>query len=246
MSSNYSKGVIITGISLILNLHAPAPTSANEIEKVSGIAVAGECLAKVTQDRGSIVVASSVVARTAKEASERATRAHEAVKAAVKKLELKDGISETAGYSVFEECSYNNQGKRECRGYRARMATRFETSEISRLGDIIAVASEQSSEEVSELQTIVSPALMQRERESCLENATRNARAKAAMIAKGAGVKLGRVLSIREAGEDMPISPIPRGFAMTRAVAEEASAAPSIEAKPLNVLVTVSVVFAIE
>jgi uncharacterized protein YggE len=126
------------------------------------------------------------------------------------------------------------------------MATRFETSEISRLGDIIAVASEQSSEEVSELQTIVSPALMQRERESCLENATRNARAKAAMIAKGAGVKLGRVLSIREAGEDMPISPIPRGFAMTRAVAEEASAAPSIEAKPLDIRVTVSVVFAIE
>lgn len=212
--------------------------------KAIGISVIGECLTKVAQDRASVTVASSVVAKTPKEASEQAVRAHEALRAQIKKLELKDSSAETAGYSVFEECSYP-EGRKACTGYRARLATRFETSEIGRIGEVIAVASTLGSEEVSDLRTLVSPQLMQQEREGCLEHATRNALAKAQKIAQGAGVKLGKLLALNESGTvEPPVMPFARGVAMESMMVK--SAAPTIEAKPEDLRVSVSAVYAIE
>ena len=210
----------------------------------NGISVLGECITKVAQDRGSVTVASAVVAKSPKDASEQAVRAHEAIRAEVRKLNLRDGVAETAGYTVTEECSYPD-GRKVCSGYRARLATRFETSEIGRIGEVIAVASKLGSEEVSDLHTLVSPQLMQREREGCLEQATRNALAKAQKIAQGGGVKLGRLLSVSESGAvEPPIVPFPRAVAMEGMMVK--SAAPSIEAKPEDVRVVVSAVYAID
>ncbi len=237
---------VLSGFGFFIFLGAVPALFAADREKGGGIAVTGECLTKVTQDRGSVTVASSLVAKTPKEASERAVTAHEAVKAEVKKLGLKDSIAETAGYSVYEECSYPD-GRKVCQGYRARLATRFETSEIGRLGDIIAVASKLGSEEVSDLQTLVSPERMQKEREGCLEVATKNAQAKASKIAAGAGVKLGRVVSIDEGGGDAPVAPMPRAYAMkAMAMAEDAAPTASVEARPVDVRVVVSALYSID
>ena len=233
---------------LLLGWYDPAiPTAgASGGEPMSGISVTGECLIKVAQDRGSVTVASSVLAQTPKEASEQAVRAHEVVRAEVKALNLNDYIAETAGYSVNEECTWPD-GRKVCAGYRARLATRFETSEIGRVGDIIAVAAQHSSEEVSDLTTLVSPALMQREREGCLEVATRNARARAEKIAAGAGVKLGPVISIIEGGvETPPIAPVTRGFPVQAMAMSEAAPAPTVEARPVVLTVAVAAVFRIE
>jgi len=215
-------------------------------EAMSGISVTGECLLKVAQDRGSVIVASSVLAKTPKEASEQAVRAHEGVRAEVKALNLKDYIAETAGYSVNEECTWPD-GRKVCTGYRARLATRFETSEIGRVGDIIAIAAERGSEEVSELTTLVSPALMQREREACLERATRNARAKAEQIAAGAGVKLGGVVSITEGGvSGSPEVPVTRSYGVRAMTASLEAASPTVESRPIDVTVMVSALYRIE
>jgi uncharacterized protein YggE len=213
-------------------------------DAVKGISVFGECLVKVAQDRGSVTVANSVVAKSAKEASERAVRAHELLRAEVKKLNLKDGSAETASYQVFEECSYP-EGRKVCTGFRAQLSTRFETSEIGKIGEIIAVASSQGSEEVSNLHTLVSPELMQKEREGCLEVATRNALAKAQKMAQGAGVRLGRLVSLSEGGAgEPPVVPFPRAVAMEGMMLK--SSAPTIEAKPEDIRVVVSAVYAIE
>jgi len=210
------------------------------------ISVTGECLARVAQDRGAVTVTSSVVAKTPQEASSKTIAAHEAIKKEVKGLSLRDASTETVVYSVFEECSYDGS-RRSCTGFRARLASRFETSEIARIGEVIGVASRLGAEEVSNLQTLVSPELMKREREGCLEQATRNAASKAAKLAAGAGVSLGRVRSIEEgvaSGEGWPVA---REFA-PRALAAVANAAPeaSVEAKPVDISVTVSVVYDID
>ena len=240
------RSPILAFVALLIVAPPMSPRRAFAAEQPTGISVTGECLRKVVQDRGAVTVASSVVAKTPKEASERAVTAHEQIKSEVRKLALKDFVTETAGYSVYEECSYPD-GQKVCQGYRARLASRFETSEIGRLGDIIAVASKLGSEEVSDLQTLVSPELMQREREGCLEVATKNAQAKAAKIAAGAGVKLGRVLSIVEGSGDAPVAPLPRAYAMkAMAMAEEATPTASIEARPQDIKVEVSALYALE
>lgn len=214
---------------------------------VGGITVSGECLTKVVQDRGRVSLGSTSLAPKPKDASEQAIKAHEALKSRVKALGLKDFLSETADYSVYQECSYSNS-KRICQGYRARITTTFETSEIPRLGDIVAVAADMGSEEVSSLQTFASPELLKRSREACLEVATKDAAAKAQRLASGAGVKVGRVLAIDESGaEQRPMPFRSQTFApRMEAMSDNASGAPSIDSRPIDMQVQVSVTYGIE
>jgi uncharacterized protein YggE len=170
--------------------------------------------------------------------------AHEAIKKGVRDLALKDFIAETAEYSVGQDCSYH-EGKRICEGYRATIATRFETSEIPRLGDVIGVASKLGTADVSALNTFASPEKLKEAREACLEVAMRNAAAKARTIAQGAGVTIGRLLSVQEGREDDSPRPIrARGF--EQPVFAEAQGAPSIESRPLDIVVELTARYDIE
>jgi len=212
----------------------------------SGIKVSGECLKKVAQDRGSVVISTNIIAATPREVSELATQSHERVKADVLRLQLKDAALETVNYTVTQECSYD-QGKRTCRGYRATYATRFETSEIGRLGDVIATATKNSAQEVSDLQTFVSLAKLKAERESCLEIATRDAQSKALTLAQGAHVTLGKLRFLGEVGEiGHPMPMMSRSTLALAAESEAAVMAPTVESKPVDLRVAVSATFDIE
>ena len=212
----------------------------------TGIFVSGECLAKVAQDRGSVTLGSTAQAKAPKDASERATAAHEAIKKAVKNLSLPDYLTETADYSVSQECSYH-EGKRICEGYRARIATRFETSDIARLGDIIGVGSQLSSQEISALSLFASPEKIKSSREACLEVAMRNAKAKAQTIAKGAGVTLGKLISVRESKDEANSQPYPMRSRSYEAVAmAEAAAPPTVDSRPIDLRVELVTQYGVE
>jgi uncharacterized protein YggE len=228
---------LLTNLSFAEIQHGNAPLAA------TGIQVSGECLKKVAQDRGSVLISTNVVAATPREASEMATQSHEQVKAQVLRLQLKDAALETVNYNVMQECAYD-QGKRVCKGYRATYATRFETSEIGRLGDVISTAAKNSAQEISDLQTFVSPAKLKTERESCLEIATRDAQSKALTLAQGAHVKLGKLRFLGEVGELG--HPMPMMTRSTLAFSEAAVAAPTIESKPVDVRVAISATFDID
>jgi|GEM_PF-1953263 len=210
----------------------------NMLERV-GITVTGECLTKVVQDRGRVSLGSTSLAKNPKDASEQAIKSHEALKRRVKELQLRDFVSNTANYQVFEECSYH-ENKRLCQGYRARITTEFETSEIARLGDIIAVGSSLGSEEISDLQTFASPELLKRSREECLEIATQNAATKAQKLAHGAGVKLGSPVAIQESSSGESVHPL---YTRQRMLAAAESSGPSIESRPLDLQVAVTVTY---
>jgi uncharacterized protein YggE len=210
----------------------------------TGIAVTGECLKKIQRDRGAVTISSSVVAPTAKESSQKAIQAHEKIKSEVQALKLADLSIATAGYSVNQECNYSSKIGRECSGYRTTLSTRFETPHFTNLEDIIGIASKIGAEDVSQLEAFVSPSVLKAERESCLEVATKNAQAKALKIATGAGVALGKLISVTEVGEDG--YPNPRGVFAMGAAAEKSSTGPSIDAQPLDLRVAVSAVYGIQ
>lgn len=216
-------------------------------QRPPGITVVGECLAKVVQDRASVTISSSTVAPNSQEASKKTILAHESLKKEVRQLGLPDFAADTADYSVQQECSYEG-GKRRCEGYRARLATRFETSDLARIGDVIAVSSKLGSEEVSGLETFASPAKLKEVREACLETATKNAGAKAQKIAAGAGVRLGKLVSVEErAVQDSSPIPFPRHRQFGEvAMAEAVSAAPTIESKPIDLKVEVTAHYSID
>jgi uncharacterized protein YggE len=206
--------------------------------------VTGECLKQITRDRGATTVSSSVVAPTAREASQNAIKQHEKIKEDIKAKKLTDMIASTVQYSVTQECDYSKSSGARCTGYRATLSTRFETPTIQDLEEVITISSNNGAQEVSQLETFVSPATLKTEKESCLDIATKNARSKAEKIASGAGVTLGKPLSINETGESQEYMP---RFAQSRALAAEAKAAPfSIDSAPFDLKVSVSATYAIQ
>lgn len=211
-----------------------------------GIIVTGECLSKIMPDRGSVVVGSTTLSPTSKEASEKAIKAHEALKTAIKALHLPDFSAESTEYSVDQECSYH-EGKRTCQGYRARLSTRFETSEIARLGDVIAASSNAGAEDVSGLSLFASQSTLKSAREACLESAMKDAAAKASKLASGANVRIGKLISVIELtdAEGQEPSPFPRRM-RAAAMSEGAAVAPSVESKPLDLRVQISAQYSIE
>jgi uncharacterized protein YggE len=247
--------IILCAASTLIAASMPSYAQGNAAEhsllgeqSKTGIVVSGECLTKVTPDRGSVTLGTSIVAASSREASEKAVKAHESIKKAVKDLSLTHFAAETAEYSVQEECSYH-EGKRRCQGFRARLATRFETSDIARLGDIIGVGSSSNAEEVSELSIFPSQDSMKAARESCLEVAMKNASAKAQKLATGAGVTLGALLSVVEGGASnepptMPVAGSLRRFEAA-VMSQEPGSSPSIDTKPTDLRVQITARYAL-
>lgn len=228
--------LLTAGITPTTLVHADTPPPS--------ISVTGECLKQIPRDRGATIISSSVVAPTAREASQKAIQQHEKIKDDIKAKNLADIVTSTVEYSVSQECDYTKSTGRTCTGYRSTISTRFETPHIQDLEEVITISSNNGAENVSQLETFVAPATMKTERESCLDSATKNARSKAEKIASGAGVTLGNPLSINETSENQEYMP---RFAQSRAVGAEAkSVAFSIASSPFDLKVSVSATYAIK
>jgi uncharacterized protein YggE len=235
-------------IIFLFAMSLPFTSSLVAQERPNGISVTGECLQKVDRDRGAVTISSSIVAPNAKESSRKTIEAHEAIKSAVQALKLSGLSTSTSGYSVNQECEYNPKTSRPaCAGYRTTISTRFETPTFTDLEEIIGIASQRGAQNVSQLEAFVSPTLLKSERESCLEIATKNAQAKALKIATGAGVQLGKLISVHEEGTESPHPFMGRGaVAMSASDAAMENQAPSIDVEPFDLRVAVTSVYAIQ
>jgi len=209
----------------------------------TGITATGECVAKVAHDRGRVSVGSTRIAKTPSDASREVNKDHVAIKEAIKNLKLPDFTTQTERYVVEQNCSYES-GKRVCDGFRASVSTNFETSDLARLGELVVLAAKMGSNEVSDVVTFPSTESLRREREACLEAATRNAAAKANQIAKGAGVTLGGLIAVTESsgsGHPSPIAPFARVAAME--AMSDSRGGPSVESRPLDLHVSVTATY---
>jgi uncharacterized protein len=214
------------------------------------ISVTGNCTKNVTYDRGAIVVTADVLDLDLQKATKRATETYEAVRAAVQKLNLKDAQLMTSEYSVTEQKEWEKE-RSVSKGFRARMGIQVTTSEISRLGEVIAIAAKQNVRDVSALHSFLSADKEKTERESCLEAAVQNAQAKASRMAKVANAKLGRIQQLVEEGATAPepVSQAPGGQSRMKkevfsSMMDEGG--PGVEAGAGRLRVNVNASFALE
>lgn len=216
---------------------------------LSGIVASGACLKKVSQDRGSVTLVSDALAPTSAESSQRANKDNAAMRAAVQALKLDDAILASDSYSVYEEREQSGK-KMVSRGYRTQIGLKVETSQISRLGEVIVAANKLGVKNIHSLSTFVSEEKMKTEYESCLETATQNARDKALKLAKGANLKLGKAVAVVEgdlAGNDAPRNMMMKtGYAAESMAMDGGNAGPAIESKPQSLTVNVTVRFSID
>ncbi|MCX6124044.1 MAG: SIMPL domain-containing protein [Proteobacteria bacterium] len=218
-----------------------------EIDTVQGITTTGTCLKKVSQDRASVTLTTNILAPSPGTASKEATKEHQKLRDAIIALKLGNTTLETAGYNVFEDKQYESK-KLVSKGFRARIGLSVETSEISRIGEAIAVAAKHGVKDVDSLSTFISAEKHKAEYEACLEIAAKNARDKGVKLAKGASVKLGKVLRIEE-GARSPSRSNYKSAPMLAMASDGTSSdapAPSIDARAEDMTVSATVTFLVE
>lgn len=237
------KILYCTSILFPVFLSAPPAFAASSERQ---IAVQGQCLKFVQLDRGSIDFYSESLNSNAQKALQEATKVFESARDSVKKMNLKDLELSTLENSVQEERVWENN-KNVFKGYRARIGLKVYTSQLDRLGEVLATVSKSGIKTMGSLQTDISPLKLKDEQEACLALAIESARSKATKMAKAAGAKVGKVLTIQEEviGSGIP-GPRPIGFASKAmsGVAEMASTAPNMtidtKSEALTVYVRVS------
>jgi uncharacterized protein YggE len=211
------------------------------------VAVTGQCSREAAPDRASIVLTAEAREADAGTAGEKVTKLYEKLRAEVKKMKLADVKLQTSQYTVYPQQEYDNQGRAKKKFFMAQMGLEVETSDISKMGDVISVATKLGIQNVGGLNTFLSVVKSREEMEACLEDAVKNAHMKAERMVKASGAKVGEVTSLQEFRSETP-GPVPM-YAMGEAAMADSSskaAAPSIEAKKQDINVTVHVSYSIK
>lgn len=231
--------VTLTSFSL-LAAEAPAPRQ---------VMVSGECNHVVSPDRGSITLTVEFKNMDLSKATKEAADSYERVTSAIKRLNLKNFNLRTSEYSVNEVRTWENN-KEVMKGYQARMGVWVSTSDIQRIGEIIAIASKEKVKDVNSLQTYLSDEKQLQEEVACLEDAAKNARLKAEKLAIALNARLGEVLMMNETGKTLPQWPRPmmmqKSFGMRAMAMDAAESAPSVEAGQQNLSLSVQVAFGLK
>lgn len=202
----------------------------------------------VTPDRGAITVTVEFQSMDLGKATQEAAASYERVSNAIKKLNLKNANLQTSEYSVNQVLEWENQ-KQVNKGYRTRMGLRVATSEISKIGEVIAIASKEKVKDVGGLETYMSQEKELQEEMACLEEASQNARQKAEKLAMALKAKLGNVLTVTETGRSVPYWPRPmayRSMAKSSDMMMAQAAAPEVQAGQQNLTLNIQVSFGLQ
>lgn len=205
------------------------------------VTVTGQCSVETSPDRGSITFVVTHLDWDVKVAISKSTALYEKLKDELKRTRTKNLELASSEYTVQERKEWSNN-KNVSKGFEARLGLRATTTEISALGEFIAVAAKLGVKETHSLSTFLSEGKMLEEKKKCLDIAAKNAREKAETLVKSLNAKLGKVLQITESGATPP-SPMP---ILERSMMKTADAGPGIEGQKQLINQTVDVTFAIE
>lgn len=210
----------------------------------SFVEVEGSCLSEFPQDRASLSLSVEFTDQTSKAAVGKSQKQYEKIKEKINKLGLKNLEIETSHFHVNEDIEWSNN-KRIFKGYRASIGLNTTTSEIDRIGEVIQIATTEGIKNIGGISTFVSREKLQEKKEEGLACSFKNAKSKATKLSSQSGLKLGKVISIREAAASNGGGNYPpmeaRNFKSMMAVS--ADAAPQIDAASFKLEQTITVRF---
>lgn len=186
----------LTGLA-IQSTSAIAQTSAEKQEMPRIITVTGEGIVTATPDIASVMVGVISQEKTAREAVSLNTNATGNVIEAFQKAGIEQRDLATSGFSVQPRYIYPKNGSEEAPridGYEVRNTLTIRVRDITKLGSILDTAITSGSNRIEGISFDVADdtALLDQAKARAVEDAQR----KAEILAKAAGVKLGRVMMI--------------------------------------------------
>ncbi len=249
---NGKKLALLAGVSGVVFLSMVAATCGDTTTTVqsdggesTGVSVSGSGKVKGTPDIANISLGVSVLAATVAEARTEAATALDAMIASMKTNGVEEKDIQTDQLSIYPEYDYRNDTQ-VLRGFRIQNTVTAIIRDIDTTGKVVddAVTAGGDSTQINAIGfSIENPEDLKRQ---AREAAVADARARAETLAGAAGVNLGDAISITETSYSPPV--YYDEFARESAADSAAgSLAPTpIEAGELDVVVDVSVTWAIE
>jgi len=201
------------------------------------VSVTGEATVSVAPDQAQIDAGVTSDAKTAREASEANNAAMSKVLLALKGAGIEEKDYQTSRLSLQPQYSQNRTGPSPITGYRASNRVTVRVRDVARVANLIDVLVGAGANDIGGINFTVTQA--SKHLDEAREKAIADARRKAEIYAKAAGVTLGEPLSISEEGAPVPMY---RGGKMASPMAAGAPVAQGEE----TLSVTVSVSWAIK
>ncbi len=235
MRSNLQAYIVAVALSAV----TPFATRAADVPPPM-ISVTGEAKVSVAPDLAEVNGGVTTQAKTAREASDSNNKAMAAVLAALKSTGIADADVRTSRLSLQPQVSPMRSGADmpTIVGYRASNSVTVRVRDIARVAETVDALLAAGANEIGGVNFMISNA--SKWLDEARPKAIADARRKAEIYAKAAGVSVGAPLSISEEGSSGPIAP--RGF-----VQGMAAAAPTpIAAGDETLTITISVAYEIK
>jgi len=217
----------------------PAPREAAAWQTVS---VTGVGRVSLTPDRASFTVGVQTVAPSLGAATQENAARMTAIVAALRKAGATDRELRTTGLSIFPQQAAQEGKPPRVVAYQVSNNVTVTRDDVATVGRLLEAAVQAGANTVSGVSFSVSdPA---RGRDTGLQAAFAEAKAKADVLARAAGRSIGRALAITEGGAAMP--PVPMPMYRHAEMAETASFAAPVESGAEEITFTVSVVFELQ
>jgi len=161
------------------------------------------------------------------------------VEAALKKAGVRANDIETTDYRVEKIRQWDSKLERTVdRGYRVSNAFIVSTKDLQSVGTLLDAGVQAGANNVDSISFELSDELESETKTEALTKATRNAKEKAQAMATGAGVRLGKVISISESSYGISPYPMP---AMAEMRMDMAESMPETSISPQSVRVSAQV-----
>jgi uncharacterized protein len=223
-------------VAALVLLSAPAIADTPEIP--AAISVTGEATASVPPDLAHIDAGVASDAKTAREASATNNAAMTKVFAALKGAGIDEKDIQTSRLSLQPQYEANRGGPSAIAGFRASNRVSIKLRDVGKVAGVIDALVSAGANDIGDISFAVSQA--SKLLDDAREKAIADARRKAEVYARAAGVTLGAPLSIAEGGTAVPV------FSGRMVASGLATKSPPIAQGEETLSVTVSVTWAIK
>jgi hypothetical protein len=199
-----TRSLFRTLFALAIAAAALAPLSAPAAEKL--MTVTGEAMVAVAPDMAVIRIGVTSQGKTAHEASDANAKQMTKVLAAVKGTGIADRDVQTSRLSLQPQYDPNKSGTARLLGFLVTNQVTIKIRDIGKLPVILDTAIAAGANEMSGIEFVVSE--QSKLLDQARDDAIADARRKAELYAKAAGVKLGKVVAISEEGSSPPPRPV--------------------------------------
>lgn len=168
-------------------------------QKNDKIFVTGKCFKKIKKDRFGITASIKNVSSSTRDAIQKSLATYNEVSDLLKSAQEKDANMEieTTEYTTREKTVWNEKTRtNEKVGIEAIISVAISTENPENLSDIMFAFARFDDVFTSRLDNFVSNELYEKEKNNCLEDAVRNAKAQAEKLAGSVGQKVGKMTSV--------------------------------------------------